>query len=174
MYARATFKGTDVAIRACELARERLPNLRVIAFGESASHADCPVPDWIELEQRPSQARIAEIYASCDAWLFASRCEGFGLPILEAMACRTPLIGTPTGLAPETIADGGGILVGMEDAADMANAIVEIAGMDEAAWRRLSDAAVATAGRFRWDLSAAAFEGCLLRAVSQRRRPAAR
>jgi len=44
------------------------------------------------------------------------------LPILEAMACRTPVIGTPAGPAPELLGAGGGILVRPEDPADMAMA----------------------------------------------------
>jgi glycosyltransferase involved in cell wall biosynthesis len=167
MYARTGFKGTAVAAQAIEIARKTIPNLRVLLFGEHTINDEAPMPPDVEFELRPSQARIAEIYASCDAWLFPSKNEGFGLPILEALACRTPVIGTPTGVAPQVLSDGGGgLLVPMADPEAMANAIAVIAEMPEADWRRLSDAALATAGRFRWDLSALAFEGCLRNAVA--------
>jgi glycosyltransferase involved in cell wall biosynthesis len=147
-----------------------LPHLDVHTFGEVPANEESPLPAGIEVEIRPSQSRIVQIYASCDAWLFPSKCEGFGMPVLEAMACRTPVIGTPTGIAPEAIGDGGGgILVPMADAEAMADAIVRIAEMDEVSWRGLSDAALATAGRFRWDSSALEFEGCLRKAVADRR-----
>lgn len=161
MYSLATFKGTDTAIRAIELARQRIPDLRVLAFGEMIRPLELAVPEYIEFEVQPTPARIVQMYASCDAWLFSSRCEGFGLPILEAMACRTPVIGTPTGVAPEAIGEGGGLLTPMEDPQAMADAIVTVCGMEPDPWRRLSDAAVATAARFQWDVSARAFEACL-------------
>lgn len=169
MYALASFKGTDVAIRAIEIAKRKLPNLRVVAFGEMIRPLEMTVPDFVEFHVQPPQATIAELYASCDAWLFSSRCEGFGLPILEAMACRTPVIGTPTGIAPDVIGEGGGLLTKMDDADAMADAIIAICGMDSVAWRRLSDAAVASAARFRWDVSARAFEACLKSALTELR-----
>lgn len=165
MYARTGFKGTSIAAEAIEIARKSIPGLRVVTFGEHAINHEAPMPAGVEFEMKPTQARIAEIYASCDAWLFPSKCEGFGLPILEAMACRTPVIGTPTGVAPEVL-NTGGLLVPMADSDAMAAAIVRVAEMPDADWRRLSDAALATAGRFRWDSSSLAFEGCLRKAAA--------
>lgn len=169
MYASVAFKGLDVAIHACELARQQVPDLRVITFGEvpPSGMYQLPLPDWFEFEHQPTQRRIAEIYAMCDAWLFPSRCEGFGLPILESMACRTPVIGTPTGIAPQLIAEGGGYLTKMGDPASMAAAIVKTARLPDAEWRHLSDFAFATASRFRWDVSARAYESHLLGLLPQ-------
>ena len=76
---------------------------------------------------RPEQTRLAALYARCDVWLFASRQDSFGLPILEAMACRTPVLGTPTGIMPHLAPEGGGILTKMGDPASMAAAIVRVA-----------------------------------------------
>lgn len=163
MYASVAFKGIDVAIHACELARQEIPDLRVQTFGEQKPTGtfNLPLPDWFEFEYQPKQSRIAEMYRTCDAWLFPSRCEGFGLPILEAMACRTPVLGTPTGIMPHLAPEGGGMLTKMGDPASMAAAIVRVAKMQEAEWRGLSDAAFATASRFRWDVAARAYEAHL-------------
>ena len=164
MYARASFKDVGVAIRACEIARRSISDLRVIAFGELDHRgSELPLPEWVEFELQPSQGRIAEIYSSCDAWLFPSKCEGFGLPVLEAMACRTPVIGTPTGIGPETIGAGAGLLTPIGDAEAMAAAIVGTCRMPEGEWRQLSDAAVEIAGRFQWDVSAQKFAAILER-----------
>ena len=166
MYHAQRFKGTDISLRAFELAREKLPGLRLLAFGPEPEMPHLPLPPGAELLVTPPQPEIAKFYRSCDAYLFGSRCEGFGLPILEAMACRTPVIGTPTGAAPELIAEGGGILVQPEDPQSMADAIVEIVTMPAVRWREMSDAAYATARRHSWDACTDEFEQALREAVA--------
>jgi glycosyltransferase involved in cell wall biosynthesis len=151
IYAHAPFKGADIAIRACELARRELPGLRVLAFGADEPSRDLPLPAGAEFVHRPAQARIASLYARCDAWLFGSRVDSFGLPILEAMACRTPVIGVPVGAAPELLADGGGTLVPPESPEAMAAAIVALCRAPAEDWRRASARAHARAHGYSWD-----------------------
>ena len=165
MYSDAHFKGADIALEAFEKAKRRVPDLQLVAFGREAELPGLPLPAGVDYRREPPQPAIAEAYAACDAWLFASRCEGFGLPILEAMACRTPVIGTPTGAAPELIERGGGVLVEMENADSMADAIIGVVGLSGAEWRAMSDRALATAEAFNWDAATDAFEAALHRAV---------
>lgn len=168
IYSNAHLKGTDIMLGAYELARKQVPALRLVAFGDSPADGGPAWPGDVPFEVRPAQDRIPALYASCDAWLFGTRREGFGLPILEAMACRTPVIGTPAGAAPELIGRGGGILVREEDPADMAAAIVRVAGMGEAEWRAMSDAAYRIASSYSWDDATAQFEAVLVRATRDR------
>ena len=161
MYSSTRFKATEVAVAAIERARAEVPDLRVVAFGEKTTGVT--LPRYVEYEVRPPQARIAEIYASADAWLFSSRCEGFGLPILEAMACRTPVIGTAAGIAADVLPDGGGRLIAVGDVEAMAAAIVSYCRMPGSKWHDLSDRAVATASGFRWDAATRLFEANLTR-----------
>lgn len=167
MYADSKFKGADLALAAFAKAKETLPELQLVAFGKDNEYRDLPLPEGTRYEQDPPQDKIREVYAACDAWLFASRCEGFGLPILEAMACRTPVIATPAGAAPELVGRGGGILVGPEDVDGMAEAILQIGQQEENAWRAMSDQAHATATGYTWEDATDAFEASL-RGAAQR------
>jgi glycosyltransferase involved in cell wall biosynthesis len=169
LYSGQEFKGSDVCIRAIEIARRSVPDLQVVGFGTSQLHETEMPPDTCYFSL-PAQDQLKDIYGRCDVWLFGSRREGFGLPILEAMACRTPVIATPAGAAPELLADGGGVLVRMDDPRDMAAAIVRIARMPEPQWRELSEAALATAQRNTWDAATTRFEEAL-RATIRRSNP---
>jgi glycosyltransferase involved in cell wall biosynthesis len=172
MEAAAEFKAAEVAMRAAELARERVPGLRVVGMA-SVLDPVRPLPDGFDIEVRPTQERIAEIYRSCDAWLFASRTEGYGLPVLEAMACRTPVVGTRAGAAPELIGDdAAGRLVPFDDPQAMADAAVEVVTMDAARWRGLSAAAYAAAAGTDWTTSSQQFEAILQSAVDGANLPA--
>jgi glycosyltransferase involved in cell wall biosynthesis len=151
MYSEAEFKGTDIALEAIRLAMVRIPNLHVQAFGVRPVVGSLQLPRNSRYVRQPDQQTIVQVYSSCDAWLFASRTEGFGLPIVEAMACRTPVIGTPAGAAPELLSQGGGILVKPQDPHDMARAIERICDMKEPEWKKMSDAAYRTARRYTWD-----------------------
>lgn len=160
-------KGTDVAVAAVERARRRLPGLRVVSFGVRKPHRDAPLPPGTEFHLLPAPDRIRELYAAGDAWLWPSRQEGFGLPILEAMACRTPVIATSAGAAPELIRGGGGVLVRPEDPDEMAAAIVRLAEMSGEEWGRMSEAAAETARGYGWQESSGLFEKALEAAVAR-------
>lgn len=151
VYAVAAFKGADVCARACELARRKIPELRVVAFGADLPSADLPMPAGTEFFHRPRQDELKTIYSRCDVWLFGSRLDSFGLPILEAMACRTPVIAVPVGAAPELLGDGTGSLVPGESPEAMAEAIVEICRRTEIEWVKSSERAYRKAHGYSWD-----------------------
>jgi glycosyltransferase involved in cell wall biosynthesis len=168
MYGRSHRKAADLYLQACERARQRLPELEVLAFSADAPAAALPLPPGTEFHLRPAQERIASLYASCDAWLFASRVDSFGLPVLEAMACRTPVIGVPVGAAPELLAGGAGRLVPAESPEAMADAIVSLCSGPAAQWQAMSDLAYQRAHGYSWpdaterllDLLASADSSC--------------
>lgn len=167
MHAYVSWKGTDLACEAVRLARAQLPQLACVSFGMHAPDESHPVPEGTRFTLLPDSSALREIYAQCDAWLVPSRSEGFGLPILEAMACRTPVIATPTGAAPELVGQGGGILVEHEDPRAMARAILDIAAMEDAQWRAMSERAYATARGYTWDDATDLFEQALLDARAE-------
>jgi glycosyltransferase involved in cell wall biosynthesis len=83
------------------------------------------------------------------------------------MACRTPVIGTPAGAAPELLAKGGGLLVPSEDPEAMAAAIVKVCRSSEAEWRAMSNQAHATALQHSWGETTELFEAALHTAIQR-------
>ncbi len=167
MYSLIPFKGVDISLKAVELARQQMPELKLVTFGNRPSGPPLLLPAGTQHTVQPAQDRIKDIYSACDVWLVASRSEGFGLPILEAMACRTPVIATPTGAAPELLAPGGGAIVPLDDAPAMAAAIVRILRLSDAAWRGLSDQAYQTATSYSWDDATGRFLQALTRSIEK-------
>ena len=161
-------KGTDIALKAIQLASQSVPNLQVIGFGSEQPSE--PLSSNITYHYRPSNSQLREIYAGCDAWVFSSRREGYGLPILEAMVCRTPVIATPAGAAPELLEQDGGILVKPEDPADMATAIQTMCQLSEADWKTMSDRAYETAVGYTWEDATDRFEAGLYTAIERQQR----
>jgi len=167
-YRELWIKGPDLVLEAFRMARERVLDLRLLTYGPAAPRRLRALPDGMSFQLLPSNDELRGIYAGCDAWLFASRREGFGLQILEAMACRTPVIATPAGAAPELIAArGGGIVVKPEDPADMARAIERFCTMDELEWRKLSTAALETTRDYTWDDATDRLEAALRAATGR-------
>lgn len=156
------FKGYDIIIKALKRVRKNIPRLKINAFGACKPSEDLPLPAATDFYLRPKQEKIREIYSSCDFWLFGSRAEGFGLPILEAMACRTPVIATPAGAAPELLSSGGGILLGDYTVESMAKAMLNINAMTESGWKAMSKKAYEVVKKYSWDDATVLFEQRLL------------
>ncbi|MEG4005504.1 glycosyltransferase family 4 protein [Microcoleus sp. Pol11C1] len=167
MYSTVYWKGTDIALKAFSLAAEKIPNLRLVAFGTEAPSPELPLPANAEYVIQPDQDKIKDYYSKCDAWLLASRSEGFGLPIIEAMACRTPVISTPAGAAPEILSGGTGILVRPEDPQEMAKAIESICQLRNSKWQAMSEAAYAKVNNYTWEDATDHFEAGLKVAIDK-------
>ena len=76
----------------------------------------------VQFAGTPDDDALASLYAGAAAFVYPSRYEGFGLPLLEAMACGAPVIGARAGAIPEVIGDAG-MLVDPDDEAEMAASI---------------------------------------------------
>lgn len=165
VYSPDPIKGADRCASVIAHVRRQLPALRVLAFGSQLPTADCPLPPGTEYHHCPAQAALASLYARCDVWLFASRVDSFGLPILEAMACRTPVVGLPVGAAADLLDGEAGLLVKPRDEASlpesMAAATCRLLTMPPPAWRDMSDRAYARARAYTWDDAVTRLEGVL-------------
>lgn len=142
-------KRADLALQAVLAAKRQVPDLRVVAFGRGWPEEDFGLPDWVDYHQSPPQAEIPGLYAACDLWLFTSAYEGFGLPLLEAMACRTPVLATRAGAAADLIDGTNGALMEPDPEA-FATRIAEVAQMRPDAWQVMSEAAYQTAHSYTW------------------------
>jgi glycosyltransferase involved in cell wall biosynthesis len=98
-------------------------------------------------------AELAVLYRGARCLLYPSLYEGFGVPVLEAMACGTPVV-TSRGTAMEEIAGGAAVLVDPLDARAIAD------GIEEAVQRRdqLVALGLARAREFTWESSADSIE----------------
>jgi glycosyltransferase involved in cell wall biosynthesis len=68
------------------------------------------LPEGVSLLGYVDKAQLPALYAGAAAFLYPGIYEGFGLPIIEAMACGTPVVTSATGAAPE-VAGGAAVLV---------------------------------------------------------------
>ncbi|MEM9881653.1 MAG: glycosyltransferase family 4 protein [Planctomycetota bacterium] len=126
-------------------------------------------PPGLERLGRLDDAGLVTAYQGCDAWLFTSESEGFGLPILEAMACGTPVIAAPSGAAPELVPGGGGWLLEDIDAGRLAGAMHEVEALPGDTWVARSRAARAAAEGCDWPTATGRFEAALRAAADGRR-----
>jgi glycosyltransferase involved in cell wall biosynthesis len=91
--------------------------------------------------------RIHELYMVSDMFVLASRFEGYGMALSEAIAHGLPVVSTKAGAIPETVPTGAGLLVPPGDATALAQALRRLI-CDTAERRRLATNARAAAGQF--------------------------
>jgi glycosyltransferase involved in cell wall biosynthesis len=93
--------------------------------------------------------RLAERYRGALALAFPSLYEGFGLPIVEAMACGTPVLASRATAMPEVAGDAA-LLIDPARTEDIALALDRLAG-DSALRSALRTRGLARVSRFSWD-----------------------
>jgi glycosyltransferase involved in cell wall biosynthesis len=170
LYSRNKWKGSSTAFAALKIVQEKLPELRVVAFGADAIDPSDGPPANLEFHLRPEQSEIPRLCRKCDCWLVASTTEGFGMPGLEAAACRCPVVSTRCGGPEDYVGEGrNGHLVTVGDPHEMAAAILRVLSLNDDEWKQMSDASYQIARGFDWDRSAELLERLLGEALASHR-----
>ena len=99
-----------------------------------------------------TDADLAVLYGSCEAFVFPSLYEGFGLPVLEALQCAAPVICSNVSSLLEVVGEAG-LPVDPKDEVALADAITRLTTNSEYRME-LSEKGVQRAAAFSWEASA--------------------
>ena len=97
-------------------------------------------------------ADLPALFSAATAFAYVSLYEGFGLPVLEAMACGAPVIGSNTSSIPEVVGDAG-LLVDPLDVDAIAAGLIGLL-KDASARDAFMRLGLERAGRFTWEKAA--------------------
>lgn len=140
-------KNFGKAVRAWRIARREFPALGLVVVGRPpAGFAPIAGLRWVAA---PSDVSLARIYRQAVALVYLSDYEGFGLPLLEAMACGTPVVAANAGALPET-AGGACLLVPPSEAG---HALCQVLA-DQELQRGLVESGLKRAAEFGWERAA--------------------
>ena len=127
----------------------------VVAGGHRPQFAREPGLDALRHVGAVPDALLPGLYAGAEAFALPSLYEGFGLPVLEAMACGTPVVAADATALPETC--GGAALLAPPEGEAFAAALADLLG-DADARERLRAAGLQRAAAFSWDRTASAVD----------------
>jgi glycosyltransferase involved in cell wall biosynthesis len=154
---RKRHKNLRAAVETLALLHDEMPELKLVVVGRVFPEweetlrlaAERGVADAIVEFEDISDARLRQLYAGCRALLFPSLYEGFGLPVLEAMACGAPVVTSDRSSLPEVAGDAA-LMVDPHDWSAMAGAVRRLEGepglrgeLQRRGWERVA--------RFRWE-----------------------
>jgi glycosyltransferase involved in cell wall biosynthesis len=107
---------------------------------------DVQFTGWVDEAHKPA------LYRGAACAVFASRYEGFGLPVLEALACGTPLVTSDSSSLPELVGDAG-FAVDPGDVQGLAGAMLACL-VDDSLVEELRQRGPVQAARFHWQRTA--------------------
>ena len=122
------------------------------------------VADWVRFLGWQSDEELEDLYRAADAFVFPSLVEGFGLPVLEAMARGLP-VATSRRTSLAEVAGDAALFFDAEDDASIAGAIERLL-TDSGLVERLAAAGPAQAAKFTWEAAAAGTVSSYERAVA--------
>jgi glycosyltransferase involved in cell wall biosynthesis len=143
-------KNHERLFEAFALLRAERPELRLVLTGGGDFG---PLPEGVEARGRVPFDEVAGLLGRASALVFPSLYEGFGLPVLEAMASGCPVACSGAGALPEVAGDAARMF-DPSDPAAIADAVRDVLAAPDG-WRARG---LARAAAFSWDATARAHE----------------
>ena len=140
-------KNHDRLLAAFALLRAEQPDLRLVLTGGGTEKLAGLT--GVEARGLIPAAELADLYRRAACLVFPSRYEGFGTPVLEAMASGTPVAAARAGSLPEVCGDAA-VLFDANDPEAIATGVKDALARSE----ELSAAGLARAAAFTWEASA--------------------
>jgi glycosyltransferase involved in cell wall biosynthesis len=85
-------KNLDTLVQAIKIVREQRPELRLAVAGAEGWQAPLLQDDWIDALGFVDDEQLRRLYRGASVFVYPSYYEGFGLPVVEAMASGTPVL----------------------------------------------------------------------------------
>lgn len=152
-------KNYQMLIRAFRPVAEALPHNLTIAGGKGwlyddmlAEAARQGLQERVRFIGFVDDADLPALYSGADLFVFPSLYEGFGLPLLEAMACGTPVLTSNASSLPE-VAGETAVQLSPHDQAAWTNGMLSLL-TDPQAQARLATAGLARVEQFTWQQAA--------------------
>lgn len=151
-------KGVKYLLLALKKVLEKVPNVNLTITGPRqepfiSMAKELKIDDNITYAGNVHEETLAQLYAECDIFVLPSFHEGFGIPLIEAMAFGKPVITTTT-VGCNGVEDGNnGFTVEPGDYQSIASSILRLLS-DEKLYRKFSKNAIEKAKMFTWKKSA--------------------
>lgn len=162
MYHEAEHKGTKQGLEIVKQLKLQYPELQLNLFGRRKAEG---IPSYANFIESPSRSKLIEMYRSSDIYLFTSKIEAWGLPVLEAMANKCAVIGFRVGALAE-IANNDNCIVVEEFNFEALKVETEKLFKDNNRLRQIQNNGFSTASKFRWEESYVQFENILIALTS--------
>ena len=152
------YKNLPTLLRAFASVRRAHPETQLVLAGDDPRHPEvrreaARFPEGsVVLPGRLPESAVPDLYRGASVVVLPSRAEGFGLPVIEAMACGVPIVCSDLPVLRE-IADGVAVFCKPEDPEDFARAIAGVLQAPTPGSTR--QVGIERARRFTWERSAA-------------------
>jgi glycosyltransferase involved in cell wall biosynthesis len=159
-------KGLEYLLHAMEYVLDEVPNARLIAVAKTGFRG---TDEWswfttlasrlgimksMVFRESVSQRTLLGFYSNSDLVVLPSKTEGWGLSLMEAMACGKPVVASRAGGIPELVRDGSeGLLIRPGDVRGLADAITKLL-QDPGLRARMGRAGRRRVQQFSWDETA--------------------
>ncbi|HZP12806.1 MAG TPA: glycosyltransferase family 1 protein [Nevskiaceae bacterium] len=144
-------------LEAWSAIQERVPDAWLLLSGSFGDRhvfgtTEVTLPPRVKTLGYVADEDLPHLYSGCQAFAYVSEYEGFGLPVLEAMACGAPVL-TSAGTSTEEIAKGAAVLVDPRSVDDIAQHLRAL--LTERALREeRKQAGVEVAKTYAWERAA--------------------
>lgn len=165
------YKGDNDLIEALKIVAEEYENLKLVAVGKKEVLDDLLNEKDLNFEIESynwlTDDEMALLYSSSDIFAFPSHIEGFGLPPLEAMACKTPVVTTDClGVRDYILPNENAIIIPPKDPENLAKSIIDLAG-NESLKEKFKKNGLIAAREYNWDNAVDVFEKALIKYVKE-------
>ena len=151
-------KNVEALYEAFGLLRERGVPARLVRVGGNPTPAQAGIirrhgiGSFVTHIPHVDNRDLPPFYAAADVFVFPSLYEGFGIPLIEAMACGTPVVCSDWSLFREVCGDAA-LFADPRDAGALSDAILDVLERPELA-RRLGELGLERARAFTWERTA--------------------
>lgn len=154
LYNRAVNKGTAEGITILKNIKKKYDvNVRLFGFKKGNN-----IPDDFEFYENPKRIDLMNLYSESDIYVFPSKIEAWGLPVMEAMANKCAIVGNNVGCVKELCTDGENALIINELNYKEMEAKIEMLINDRELLTKIQENGYKLSKDFTWNVSFDKFE----------------